>query len=379
MRKPNIVTQGLNPYIITKIRRKKYSKGVKIALVSLIIFSLTYMSMIPLGNAVIVKGGEFNINLILSERVIYEGKPFQVIMELGNISSQVQLVNFEGACQATFNIVDESGEVVYPRSAEETPCNNTGYEKFLIYPSQKKTYKFVLANTESSPLLRAGKYYIEGTVEGFGSTNKMSLEVIKKPDFFAKEFELCEGLTGSVCGQGLACKHRGGFGDGAGICLAVENNFSPVDKCMSGIGGCFNDIKDHPQEELIDKYALLDRISGFDDGTFRPDEPMTVEGFKSLVSKLSGKQINIVTNDAYIHRDTAVAVLYKVYLNNKKPRSLVGSPFIDINNSKQKDFIDSSYNSGLLSGNTSNKFYPFNNLSRAHALALIEKFENYKR
>lgn len=379
MRKPNIVLQGVNPYLISKLKKQKILKGLKLGLVSLAVFSLAYLSMIPLSSAVIVRGGEFKINLMLSERVIYEGKPFSVVMELSNISSQVQLVDFEGVCQATFNIVDSSGEVMYPRSAEETPCNNTGYEKFLIYPSQEKTYRFQVANTEELPLLSKGMYYVQGQVHGFGQTNKMSLEIIEKPDFFAKEFELCEGLTGSVCGPGLACKHRGGFEDGAGICLRVEDQFSPVDKCVSGIGGCFKDTKDHPQEEIIDKYALLDRVSGFDDGTFRPNAPMTVQGFESLVSKVTGKSVDIVTNDLYVHRDTAVTVLYKAYISNKKPRSLTGSPFIDINNSKHKEYIDASYKAGLLSGNTSNRFYPFNDLTRAHALALIEKFENYRR
>lgn len=379
MRKPNIVLHGVNPYLITKLKKKKVVKGLIVGLISFILFSFAYLSMIPLSSAVIVKGGEFKINLMLSERVIYEGKPFNVIMQLGNISSQVQLVDFEGACQATFNIVDIHGEVVYPRSAEETPCNNTGYEKFLIYPSQEKTYRFNVANTEELPLLKKGMYYVQGEVTGFGITNKMSLEIVEKPNFFAKEFDLCEGLTGSVCGPGLACKHRGGFEDGAGICLAIDDQFSPVDKCISGIGGCFKDIKGHPQEELIDKYALLDRVSGFEDGTFRPDAPITVSGFESLVEKVSGKKVDIMTSDMYVHRDTAVTVLYKVYVQNKKPRSLMGSPFVDINNSKHKDYIDAAYNLGLLSGNTSNRFYPFNNLSRAHTVALIEKFENYKR
>ena len=116
----------------------------------------------------------------------------------------------------------------------------------------------------------------------------------------------------------------------------------------------------------------------FRSGTFRPNDPMSIAGFEKLVALASGKEIKIISTDRYIHRDTALTVLYKAFISNKEPQSLEGSDFTDINNTNKRAYIDAAYHLGLITG-SDGKFHPHANLSRAHSLLLIDRFENFDR
>ena len=174
------------------------------------------ISNVPLtAKANFVKNGDFRLGIAVSEQAFYAGDTLNATLQLTNSSEKIKFISFKGGCQATFKIVDANGGVVFPRYAEETPCNNVGFQDFLIYPEQTKNYYF----TFNSSVLAPGNYKIAGFVDGFGATDSISLQVYIKPDFAAKEWELCEGLTGRTCGTGLTCKFRGGFEFGAGICM----------------------------------------------------------------------------------------------------------------------------------------------------------------
>jgi len=337
---------------------------------------IAILSFTPIGKAVFVRGGDFEVTLALGERVTYHREDVQLVVNLVNSSNKVRTVNFTGGCQATFSIYTTQGKRAYPRFVEEYPCNNTGYETFLIVPGQKKRYQFKIDNSSygANPL-PVGKYNVVGFVDGFGRTDPLSLEIVPRPNPYAREGELCEGLTGKICGEGLECRHTGGFPLGAGMCFMKYDVSQPRDRCSQDARNCFDDVYGHPHEDVIDKFAVLDRINGFDDHTFRPDSYIEVDHFERLVSDVSGKVIDIQTSDKYVRRETAIEVLYKAFVSDRYPRNL-SCPFVDISRSKKSEYITAAYKIGVLEDYPGNRFRPSDFLTRAEAVYLVDRFEN---
>jgi hypothetical protein len=137
----------------------------------------------------------------------------------------------------------------------------------------------------------------------------------------------------------------------------------------------------NPNRQLIEKYTSLGLIGPKSDDNadfFGPDDPIEIDDFETMVSKASGMNVEIATKDQYVHRDTAVTVLYKVFISRDEPKTSLGTPFIDIQNSDKIAYIDAAYNSALVTGN-GKYFMPFNNISRSHAVILLDRFEKNSR
>jgi len=336
--------------------------------------SILYLTAVPLAEAVFYKGKTFSVNSALDERSYYEGKDFEMVVILKNSSPDLQLVTFTGACQATFSIYDLNGNKVYPLSADEFPCNNTGYERFLIYSTQEKLYNFVL----KGKVLKPGKYKAVGFVDGFGTSDPIKFEVVEKPNFYAQEGDLCEGATGRICDfeAGLSCQHIGGFPFGAGLCMPRYTNFIPQDRCSNKFENCFDDLDGHPYEDVITSYANRDKLEIFGRGNFRPDDPIEVDVFAKFVSDISQKNICIKTEDQYLQRDTALEVLYKAFIENKEASNKsLSCPFLDISSNSKKDYIIASYKLNLLEDNNRHVYRPLDHLSRGEAVVLVDRFE----
>ena len=358
---------------IKEFKKAKESNKIPPVLLILLFVAVVVvaLSSFPIRNvnATYTQNGDFQIVLTVERNYYYTDETVKIGMRLQNLSKQIQLVKFSGGCQATYQIYTLDDELVFPRYAEETPCNNNGYEEFLIAPNQAKNYYFEI----NGAILPEGKYKVVGLFQGFGNTESILLDISKRPDLRANEGELCSGLTGLSCKAGLSCKHEGGFTDGAGICMG-ENSFEPKNSCNNGVDNCFKDTKNHYAEKVIEKFIQKNRVSGFDDNYFRPDDYITVSDFTKLVSSINNEMVVIETTDPFVQRDTAIAVLYQSFISKSEPKVLDGYPFQDIGNSQYRNYISKAYNMGLL--NSADYFFPKNYLTRADALILIDRFEN---
>lgn len=374
--------QKANP--IGKIKLLKIGKvrvSIAFLLSILVVGLILFLSTVSIADADAnyIKNGDFKIGMAVSSTRMFEGDNFNLTLFLTNTSKQTQFVAFQGACQATYQIRDLNGKVVLPVNLEQTPCNNTGYEEFLIYPGQVKRYYFSVVNRPGvSPILPVGKYQIIGTIEGFGQTDLRNIEVLPRPKVNVKEGELCEGLTGRKCEQGLECRFRGGFPGGSGMCFKPDSDFKPVNRCRNGLNNCFNDVVDHANALTIERFVEMGRVSGFSDGNFRPDDPIIRADFYILSSRISGMPISRPSEETYINRDEALSVLYHLFVRDESPRKLSDSPFLDAKDSKYENYITAAYQLGVVNLNDERRFYPNEKLTRAHALVMIERFENLR-
>lgn len=354
---------------LKSFRLSKKSLGI---IVSAIFAAVLFLSIIPLSNAVFVRGGDFRITMSAPDNPVTEGDRARFVVFLINNTNIGQVIDFTGSCQATLKIVDQNGSTVYPALGDEFPCNNTSYEKFIMAPGQQKKYQFNIEEVDLDP----GNYYVIGSVYSFGTTNPLAFTVLKKPILGVDEFELCDGVTGQMCKVGLVCAHRGGFTGGAGICLEESKNFEPVNRCNSGRGKCFADTVGHPQEKLIEEYGLSGYLDG-DGDNFNPDGTIRRDEFVRMVENVSGVRVDIASGSNTISRGEAIKILYTVFISEKEPRNLGGSPFTDILNSPYFNYIDEAYEMGLISSSRENLFRPNDQLTRAHAVLLIDRFRKY--
>jgi hypothetical protein len=122
----------------------------------------------------------------------------------------------------------------------------------------------------------------------------------------------------------------------------------------------------------------MGRVSGFEDGNFRPDEAIRRSDFYILASRISGNPIKNPANEEFINRDEALAILYHLFIRDEEPRKLSDSPFSDGIYSKYTNYITAAYELGVIHINEERRFYPNEQLTRAHALVLIERFERVR-
>ncbi len=361
---------------IGKIRICPVIAGIVLAVTALLLLSTWSISDADAGY---VRNGEFKIGMSLSDYSMYTGDNLNVTIFFTNLSQENQLITFNGSCQATYQIFDESGQLYYPTQPEETPCNNRGYEQFVMAPGQLKRYYFSLVNILGKPtVFKEGKYTIIGTVDGFGQTEPQKIEVLAKPSYGTKssEGELCNGMTMKTCTSDLECKYEGGFPGGAGMCFSPDTNFTPENKCESGFTRCFNDTVNHAHFEIIQKYLVSGEVKGGLDGNFYPDEPIQAQDFIKLLEKISNKKVDFKVSEGNLSRIVALRILYFTYFEKEPAIKLSDSPFTDMHDNPYKDYSTAAYNFGIINLNSEKKFYPNNHLTRAHALVLIDKFEN---
>lgn len=359
-----------------KVGKQRVSMGLIVGIALTLALMVLSTVSISDAEAIFVRDGDFKIGMATSGSVVYEGDPLVVTLFLTNVSAETKFVSFKNNCQATYKIVNSQDQTVYPIAAEDTPCNNSGYEEFLFYPQDIKRYFFRLVRDENKSLtLTEGTYKIIGTIEGFGSTEPKKLSVLKRPKTTVSEGELCQGLTAKSCDPGLECKFEGGFPGGAGMCLAVDNNFEPANICISGKNGCFKDVENLSQQNLIQKYLIQGKIPAIEDGNFKPDEAIRITDAQEIIKRNTGKNVRIKGD--LISKAAAVKVLYQIYFY-KNPEVIDKSPFTDVDGHELEKYIISSYQLGLLNFNSQKLFFPDRPITRIEFLSLIDEFENLK-
>ncbi|SNX55102.1 S-layer homology domain-containing protein [Thermoanaerobacterium sp. RBIITD] len=171
-----------------------------------------------------------------------------------------------------------------------------------------------------------------------------------------------------------------------------------------GTGDYFGDIFASWGRDDINEMAKLKYVSGYDDGTFRPNSYITRAEFITLLLRVKGikeepgigfwdtkysfakdaiataKKLGIVNGysdgsfrpDNKITREEIAAVIAKAY--GYKP--FAESNFTDISNSYAKNDIIALSNMGILSGYDNYHFMPYNNATRVEATAILYRVLN---
>lgn len=137
----------------------------------------------------------------------------------------------------------------------------------------------------------------------------------------------------------------------------------------------FSDIKGHWAEEYINTAAKSGLIIGYEDGSFRPENTITIEEFALILNRMSDKQIDI-SNYAFditepISREFAAYLLTLDILPQETKTN-----FTDIAGSEYKTEIETAAAQGIMIGNPDGTFTPNGNMTRAEAATVMcRKFD----
>lgn len=137
----------------------------------------------------------------------------------------------------------------------------------------------------------------------------------------------------------------------------------------------FTDTKGHWAEEYINTAAKSGLIVGYEDGSFRPENAITIEEFVLILSRMSDKQIDILNNKFDI--TDPISREYAAYLLTRdiSPQETKSS-FTDILDSEYKTEIETAAALGIMIGNPDGTFAPNGNMTRAEAATVIcRKFD----
>ncbi|MDF2522891.1 MAG: Poly(3-hydroxybutyrate) depolymerase, partial [Clostridiales bacterium] len=145
-------------------------------------------------------------------------------------------------------------------------------------------------------------------------------------------------------------------------------------------GTIFNDLKSHWSQMIMVRFASRGLISGFSDGTIKPDEEISKSDFIQLVSKtLDVAPASLEASAASsnkITREDAAAIIYKA----GKDRILKGAEDpvkikdIDQVSASSKSSVEALIKACIIKGNSDGTFRPKNNITRAEAVALLSAF-----
>ncbi|MCR8632153.1 S-layer homology domain-containing protein [Paenibacillus radicis (ex Xue et al. 2023)] len=110
----------------------------------------------------------------------------------------------------------------------------------------------------------------------------------------------------------------------------------------------FKDVSEHWSAESINVFSKLGLVNGYEDGTFKPNAPITRGEFAAIVAKT----FNIGTGE------------------------LKTAQFSDINGSWAKEAILALASNGIINGYEDGTFYPESNITRAEMIAIIARIIN---
>lgn len=169
----------------------------------------------------------------------------------------------------------------------------------------------------------------------------------------------------------------------------------------------FNDTVGHWAEEYIKKAAECGLLNGYDDGSFKPENNISIEEFAAIYARTNNLELN-AENQEYSFvssdwsRDYILAVLNRmtdeqaefVFGNSldatslitreqaaymltfdKKSDSDIKPNFTDISDNKFKDNIELANQLGYFIGNPDNTFKPRSNITRAEMAAVLDRIK----
>jgi hypothetical protein len=169
----------------------------------------------------------------------------------------------------------------------------------------------------------------------------------------------------------------------------------------------FADVIDHWSAESIHVFSKLGVVNGYEDGTFKPDAPITRGEFAAIVAKtfnigtgeLKAAQFNDINEswakgailalasngiingyedgtfhpEANITRAEMIAMIAMIarIINLTTVQGTSSTAFTDIGDSWNKDQIESAAKAGIINGAGEGSFAPDKNSTRAEALTVL--------
>lgn len=143
-------------------------------------------------------------------------------------------------------------------------------------------------------------------------------------------------------------------------------------------GKKFEDISGHWAENMIAATAESGIMAGYGDGTFRPDNPVTVGELALIWAEVSGNKNQGAPGspNKNITRSAFMVELKKMFPDqDKAPKEESGIPFIDCERiaGKEREAIAWGYEKGIIKGKSNTVFDPKALVTRAEAAVIIQK------
>ncbi|WP_434756378.1 S-layer homology domain-containing protein [Paenibacillus amylolyticus] len=169
----------------------------------------------------------------------------------------------------------------------------------------------------------------------------------------------------------------------------------------------FTDTQGHWAKKTIDIFVHLKLINGYDDGTIRPNNPITRAEFTAMLNRVfniqAGNNTNVVLKDIDDHwakeavenlvaagvihgytdgtfkpnqtitREEMVVMLSRIVDLNNVAKDTIKGNFNDLNGAYAASEIVAAAQAGIVSGKGNGIFDPKNNATRAEALQIILK------
>ena len=168
----------------------------------------------------------------------------------------------------------------------------------------------------------------------------------------------------------------------------------------------FLDVQDHWGKNEILDFAEKEYINGYEDGTFRPDKPMTRAEFVKVINKFFGftdggevpfkdvekglwsyNEISIAVNQGYINGYTDNTFRPNELITRQEAAKIIatitklnGDGVLSYNDTDKigdwaKQYVDALTDNGILKGVGDNYFMPQNNMTRAEAVTILSRIK----
>ncbi len=161
--------------------------------------------------------------------------------------------------------------------------------------------------------------------------------------------------------------------------MNVGSNTFGVIKIRQAAAQKFSDTQNHWAKKAIDFASRRGIISGFDDGTFRPNQTMTKSQFLKMLGVLTGEKRSVQPS-ANINREEMAIVIYHFALTAGYPLPEAQTvPYRDCAHlsATGKKAVATLTAAGILQGVESNVFAPTDNLTRAQGVQVLHNLICY--
>ncbi|HHT16841.1 MAG TPA: bifunctional metallophosphatase/5'-nucleotidase [Papillibacter sp.] len=177
-------------------------------------------------------------------------------------------------------------------------------------------------------------------------------------------------------GYGTICEVVADYlNSGVTVSREVAGRMKPVDTV-------FSDIPGHWAEDAIYEALKRKSITGYADGTFRPDDAITLDAFKGLVTAafaLSDDDVDAIFSeggsDPITRKDAAVYIKKVIDLTDIALTQSAAEPFTDIQgvSDEAAAAIGALQSAGIINGVGGNQFAPNANATRGAMALLVDR------